>query len=88
METEELVTKFKLEFSDCYKIMCMITSDILCVGGNDKISLISIKDFEIILISIIKLSYLITEICLLPNNNILIGIQNKNVTKNEEFLYI
>ena len=88
METEELVTKFKLEISDyCYKTMCMLTSDILCVGGNDKISLISIKDFEIILISIIKLNYLISEICLLPNNNILIGILNVNETENDEYLY-
>lgn len=88
METEELVTKFKLEISDyCFKTMCMLTSDILCVGGNDKISLISIKDFEIILISIIKLNYLISEICLLPKNNILIGILNVNETENDEYLY-
>ena len=68
----------------------MITDDLLCVGGGEELTLISIKDCEICLTSIIKQNYRITEICILPNYNILIGIQNKKENrqyKTEEYLY-
>ena len=78
METYELVTKFSVKISeDCDSVIFMIKEDILCVAGNDTISLISIKDFEVILVKIIKKHYKITEICILPDYNILIGMQNK-----------
>ena len=56
----------------------MLKEDILCVAGDDTISLISIKDFEILLASKIKRLYRITEIFILPDFNILIGMQNKS----------
>ena len=63
METYELITKFKIKIStSCDRIIFMLTENILCVGGEDSISLISIKDFEIVLVSVIKNKYLITEI--------------------------
>jgi hypothetical protein len=78
METYELVTKFSVKISeDCDSVIFMIKEDILCVAWNDTISLISIKDFEVILVKIIKKHYKITEICILPDYNILIGMQNK-----------
>ena len=84
MEDYEVITKYEAKISDhCYKIMFMLTDDILIIGGEDTITLISIKDFEISLISTIKPNYKITEICILPNSNIIIGIQYKE----EEFLY-
>jgi hypothetical protein len=89
MEEYEIITKYEVKISDrCYKIMFMLTDDILIIGGDDTITLISIKDFEISLISTIKPNYKITEICILPNSNIIIGIQNKDKNiKIEEFLY-
>ena len=89
MEEYELITKFEVKTSvDCYKIMYMLTDDLLCIGGDDTITLISIKDFEISLVATIKPNYKITEICILPNYNIIIGIQNKDKDiKREEYLY-
>ena len=79
METYELVTKFSVKISEnCDSVIFMLKEDILCVAGDDTISLISIKDFEVVLVSIIKKKYKITEICILPDNNILIGMQNRN----------
>ena len=89
MEEYEVITKYEAKISGhCYKIMFMLTDDILIIGGDDTITLISIKDFEISLISTIKPNYKITEICILPDSNIIIGIQNKDkYVKREEFLY-
>ena len=89
MEEYEVITKYEVKVSGhCYKIMFMLTDDILIIGGDDTITLISIKDFEISLISTIKPNYKITEICILPDSNIIIGIQNKDKNiKREEFLF-
>ena len=91
VEEYELVTKFEVSISDnCFKVLSMITDELLCVGGGEELTLISIRDCEICLTSIIKQNYRITEICILPNYNILIGIQNKKENrqyKTEEYLY-
>ena len=89
METYELVTKFEVKISeDCDSVIFMLKEDILCVAGNDSISLISIKDFEVILISLIKKKYKITEICILPDYNILIGMQsNSKILSTEHIEY-
>ena len=91
METYELVTKFSVKISeDCDSVIFMLKEDILCIAGNDTISLISIKDFEVILVKIIKKHYKITEICILPDYNILIGMQNKYkklVSNHIEYFY-
>ena len=77
METYELVTKFEVEISeDCDCVIFMLNEDILCLGGGESISLISIKNFEIILVTKIKSDFKITEICILPDFNILIGMNN------------
>ena len=61
MEEYELVTKFEVSISDqCFKVMFMITDDLLCIGGGEELTLISIKEFEICLTSIIKQNYRIT----------------------------
>ena len=82
METYEKITNFQVKTSYCAdRVISMLSNDILCVGGNDTISLISIKDFEVILVFSIKPDYKITEICILPDFNILICM------KNEDYLY-
>ena len=89
METYELITKFKVKISTfCDRIIFMLTEDILCIGGDDSISLISIKDFEIVLVSLIRVKYRITEICILPDFNILIGMKNNDGSyKSIEYFY-
>ena len=91
MEGYEIVTKFVVNISAyCFKVLAMLTDDLLCVGGGDEFTLISIKDFEICFVSTIKQNYRITEICILPNYNILFGIQNQKeerYKKKEEYLY-
>ena len=86
METYEIITKFKVKVSkNCDSIMFMLNDDILCMGGDDSITLISIKNFEILSETIIKSQQLITEICILPDFNILIGM--KNYKDNKEYFY-
>ena len=86
METYEIVTKFKVKVSiDCDSIMFMLNDDILCMGGEDSITLISIKNFEILSETKIKSQIKITEICILPDFNILIGM--KDYKDNKEYFY-
>ena len=86
METYEVVTKFKVKVSiDCDSIMFMLNDDILCMGGEDSITLISIKNFEILSETKIKSQIKITEICILPDFNILIGM--KDYKNNKEYFY-
>jgi len=86
MEDYEVITKYEVKVSRySYKIMFMLTDNILIIGGDDTITLISIKDFEISLISTIKPNYQINEICILPDSNIIIGIayKDENIKKDE-----
>ena len=88
LETYELVTKFCVKISkDCDSVIFMLKEDILCVAGDNTISLISIKDFEIILMTLIKRRYRITEICILPDYNILIGMQHKGKVLDDHIEY-
>ena len=88
METYELVTKFSVKISEnCDSVIFMLKEDILCVAGDDTISLISIKNIEVILVTLIKEDYRITEICILPDYNILIGMQNKGKSFNNYLEY-
>ena len=86
METSEIVTKFKVKTSYLsYKVLAMLTNDILFVGGGDTISLISIKDFQIIFISLVKELSKITEICILNDFSILVS--TKSLKNNDEHLF-
>ena len=74
----ELINKYEASISEnCDSIMYMIKENILCLAGNDTISLISIKDYDIVYIYSINLNYIITEICILPDFNILVAIRNR-----------
>ena len=84
METYEIITKFEIKTSYyADRVISMLSHDILCIGGNDTISLISINDFEIILVSLIKPEYRITEICILPDFNLLICMKNEDYSFEE-----
>ena len=74
----ELINKYEASISEnCDSIMYMIKENILCLGGNDTMSLISIKDYDIVYTYSINLNYIITEICILPDFNILVAIRNR-----------
>ena len=86
MEASEIVTKFSVKTSYLsYKVLAMLTNDILFVGGGETISLISIKDFQIIFISLVKEFSKITEICILNDFNILVS--TKSLKNNDEHLF-
>jgi len=84
METYEIITKFKVNTSNYSdRVISMLSPDIICIGGNDTISLISIKDFEVILIYLIKPNYKISEICVLPDFNIIICMRSDDYSFKE-----
>ncbi len=56
--------------------MYMLNEDILCLGGKSTISLFSIKDYKFVFHILVKSGFRITEICILPNYNILVAIEN------------
>ena len=77
-QQHELINKYEASISEnCDSIMYMIKENILCLAGNDTISLISIKDYDIVYIYSININYIITEICILPDFNILVAIRNR-----------
>jgi len=78
MTTEEIITIFEVNNSNEENIICMLTKDILCVGGGDTLSLISIKDFEIVYTYIIKPKFKIIGICNMSDNHILIALNKDN----------
>ena len=83
IQTKQNIALIEVNTSKADKVISMLTKDILCVGGGDTISLISIKDFNTILVSVIKPRFKISEICVMNNSNILICMSN-NI---EEYLF-
>ena len=53
---------------------------------EDLTQLISIKNFDIIFEFLLNPNYIVAEICILPDNNIMIGIGNKIDDVNQEML--
>ena len=87
-QQHELINKYEADVSkNCDSIMYMIKENILCLGGKNTISLISIKDYNIVCTCSINRNYSITEICILPDFNILVAIENKNRYDNTKYLY-
>ena len=85
----QLITKFEADISDnCDSIIYMLNEDILCLGGKSTISLFSIKDYKFVFNILVKLGFKITEICILPNYNILVAIgNNRNYSEHGEYFY-
>ena len=88
IEENELILNIEVKTSyNCDRVIHMLSKDIICVGGDDTLSLISIKDYKIILTCLIKPYYKITEICILPDFNILICmVKNNSYIKKGEHL--
>ena len=77
VEKHELITKIEAEISDnCDHILYMLNKDLLCLGGGESISLFSIKDYQFIFTCLVKSNYRVSEICILPDYNILVAIDN------------
>ena len=84
----QLITKFEADISDnCDSIIYMINEDILCLGGKSTISLFSIKNYKFVFNILVKLGFRITEICILPNYNILVAIENRSYSDHDEYFY-
>ena len=85
----QLITKFEADISDnCDSIIYMLNEDILCLGGKSTISLFSIKDYKFVFNILVKIGFRITEICILPNYNILLAIENnRSYSDNGEYFY-
>ena len=82
----QLTTKFEASISrNCDSIMYMLNEDILCLAGMDTISLVSIEKFDIIFIYSLKDDIKITEICILPDYNVLVGIEKFEIGRKEYF---
>ena len=77
IQLKNLITIFEVKTtSNADRIMYMLNKDIICVGGDDTISLISIKDFDVVLLSVIKPKFEIIQICDIDKFNILIIMKN------------
>ena len=88
IETKGLITIFEAKTtSTADRVIFMLNKDIICVGGDDAISLISIKDFDFVLLSVIKPKFQITEICIMDEFNILIAMRSKSYDSEEYLLH-
>jgi hypothetical protein len=88
IETKNLITIFELKASaDADKVIFMLNKDIICVGGNDGLSLISIKDFDVPLLCVLKPEFKVTEICLMDEFNVLITMRSDSYDFKEYLLH-
>ena len=87
-QQHELINKYGANISDNFdSIIYMIKENILCFTRNNTISLISIKDYDIVYTCSININYIITEICILPDFNILVAIIN-DIRYNSDTKYL
>ena len=88
IETKNLITIFELKTSaNADKIIFMLNKDIICVGGDDGLSLISIKDFDVPLLCVLKPDFKVTEICIMKEFNILIAMRSSSYDFKEYLLH-
>ena len=88
IETHNLITIFELKASaDCDRVIFMLNKDIICVGGNEGLSLISVKDFDVPLLCVLKPEFKVTEICIMDEFNVLITMRSKSYDFKEYLLH-
>ena len=88
IETHNLITIFELKASaDCDRVIFMLNKDIICAGGDDGLSLISIKDFDVPLLCVLKPDFEVTEICIMDEFNILITMRSNSYDFKEYLLH-
>ena len=88
IETKNLITIFELKAStDADRVIFMLNKDIICVGGDDGLSLISIKDFDVPLLCVLKPDFKVTEICIMDEFNVLISMRSNYYDFKEYLLH-
>ena len=88
IETHNLITIFELKASaDADRVIFMLNKDIICVGGDDGLSLISIKDFDVPLLCVLKPDFKVTEICIMDEFNIIITMRSDSYDFKEYLLH-
>ena len=88
IETKNLITIFELKTSDDVdRAIFMLNKDIICVGGDDGLSLISVKDFDAPLICVLKPDFKVTEICIMDEYNVLITMRSNSYNFKEYLLH-
>ena len=88
IETKNLITIFEVKSSlDADRVIFMLNKDIICVGGDDGLSLISIKDFDVPLLCVLKPNFKVTEICIMDEFNILITMRSDSYNFEEYLLH-
>ena len=88
IQIKNVITIFEVKTtSNADRIMYMLNKDIICVGGDDAISLISMEDFDVVLLSVIKPGFRIKEICTMDKFNILIIMEKKSYYFEEYLLH-
>ena len=88
IETKNLITIFELKASaDADRVIFMLNKDIICVGGDDGLSLISIKDFDVPLLCVLKHDFEVTEICIMDEFNVLITMRSDSYDFKEYLLH-
>ena len=88
IETKNLITIFELKTSDDVdRAIFMLNKDIICVGGDDGLSLISVKDFDVPLLCVLKPHFKVTEICIMDECNVLITMRSDSSDFKEYLLH-
>ena len=87
IETKNLITIFEVKSSvDADRVIFMLNKYIICVGGDDGLSLISIKDYDVPLLYVIKPKFKVTEICIMDEFNVLITMRSGSSYNYKEYL--
>ena len=88
IETKNLITIFELKATEgADRVIFMLNKDIICIGGDDGLSLISIKDFDVPLLCVLKPDFEVTEICIMDEFNILIAMRSDSYDFKEYLLH-
>ena len=88
IETKNLITIFELKATEgADRVIFMLNKDIICIGGDDGLSLISIKDFDVPLLCVLKPDFEVTEICIMDEFNVLITMRSNSYDFKEYLLH-
>ena len=88
LDTKCLNTIFEVKSSaNVDKVIFMLNKDIICIGGDDGLSLISMRDYDVVLLCVIKPDFEVTEICIMEEFNILITMRSNSYNFEEYLLH-
>ena len=88
IEINNLITIFEVKSAhDADRVIFILNKDIICVGGDDQVTLISMKDYNPVLSCIIKPNFKISEICIMDGYNVLITMRRNSYSFEEHLLH-